>query len=161
MYPAFARNAQVALAIGRPAVHLVMPRGLGSGTPLIQHGHHGDKDSNAGAAMVVECGQHFLRATSVLATQVTLDFLAHFGLIAPRVDQPAGLSAAVRVAGDPWIQSTDFAFVRRAGFRVFTARGADCHQRAGRDPGALRRLHHLHAVARSRGGRKPYLTRPL
>ena len=32
VYPAFARNGAVALALGRPAVHLVMPQGLGSGT---------------------------------------------------------------------------------------------------------------------------------
>ena len=42
VYPAFERNAAVALAIGRPRVHLVMPKGLGSGTPLIQHGRHGE-----------------------------------------------------------------------------------------------------------------------
>ena len=32
-------------------------------------------------ALVVECGQHFLRTTSALAIEVALDFLAHFGLI--------------------------------------------------------------------------------
>jgi hypothetical protein len=31
--------------------------------------------------MVVECGQHFRRASADLAVQVTLRFLAHFGLI--------------------------------------------------------------------------------
>ena len=80
VYPAYERNAKVALAIGRPGVHLVMPGGLGSGTPLIQHGRHGDPQAS-GTAMVVECGQHFLRSSSDLATRVALDFLAHFGLI--------------------------------------------------------------------------------
>ena len=61
VYPAFERNAEVALAIGLPPVHLVMPNGLGSGTPLIQHGRHGGADA-PGAAMVVECGQHFKQA---------------------------------------------------------------------------------------------------
>jgi predicted deacylase len=84
VYPAFPRNAEAALAIGRPSVHLVMPEGLGSGTPVIQHGRHGEADSDAGVALVAECGQHFRQATSDLAVQVTLDFLAHFGLIAPR-----------------------------------------------------------------------------
>ncbi len=64
VYPAFARNAAVALAIGRPSVHLVMPKGLGSGTPLIQHGRHGEDEGPAGAALVAECGQHFLQATA-------------------------------------------------------------------------------------------------
>jgi len=80
VYPKFARNADAALAIGRPAVHLVMPRGLGSGTPLIQHGRHG-RDDHHGVALVAECGQHFRRATSDLAIEVALDFLAHFGLV--------------------------------------------------------------------------------
>lgn len=80
VYPAYARNGAAALAIGRPAVHLVMPQGLGSGTPLIQHGLHG-RDAHHGVALVAECGQHFQQATSDLAIEVTLDFLAHFGLI--------------------------------------------------------------------------------
>jgi predicted deacylase len=88
VYPAFERNAQVAMAIGRPPVHLVMPSGLGSGTPLIQHGRHGDP-KETGTAMVVECGQHFLRSSSDLATQVALDFLAHFGLIDADPARPA------------------------------------------------------------------------
>ena len=80
VYPAYERNAEVALAVGVPPVHLVMPNGLGSGTPLIQYGHHGDADGK-GAAMVVECGQHFKQSAADLATAVTLGFLAHFGLI--------------------------------------------------------------------------------
>jgi predicted deacylase len=80
VYPAWARNGSAALAIGRPQVHLVMPQGLGSGTPLIQHGLHGTPDHH-GVATVVECGQHFKRATSELAIEVALDFIAHFGLI--------------------------------------------------------------------------------
>jgi predicted deacylase len=80
VYPQFARNASAALALGRPAVHLVMPQGLGSGTPLIQHGRHGEAGHH-GVALVAECGGHFRRATSALAIEITLDFLAHFGLI--------------------------------------------------------------------------------
>lgn len=89
VYPAFPRNAEAALAIGRPSVHLVMPEGLGSGTPVIQHGRHGDAASDAGVALVAECGQHFRQATSDLAVEVTLDFLAHFGLIEARAPAAA------------------------------------------------------------------------
>jgi predicted deacylase len=84
VYPAYVRNAAVALAIGRPSIHLVMPNGLGSGTPVIQHGRHGQAGGTAGAALVAECGQHFRRATGELAVEVALDFLAHFGLIEAR-----------------------------------------------------------------------------
>jgi predicted deacylase len=83
VYPAFDRNAQAAMAIGRPDVHLVMPAGLGTGTPVIQHGRHGEA-AWTGVALVAECGQHFLQATADMAVAVTLDFLAHFGLIAPQ-----------------------------------------------------------------------------
>jgi predicted deacylase len=82
VYPNFERNAAAALALGRPAVHLVMPQGLGSGTPLIQHGAHGTAGGR-GVALVAECGQHFRRETGEVAVRVALDFLAHFGLIEP------------------------------------------------------------------------------
>ncbi len=120
VYPAFERNAAVALAIGRPAVHMVMPSGLGSGTPLIQHGAHGRADSGAGVAMVVECGQHFLRATSELATQVTLDFLAHFGLI-ERAPQPAPApQRRFELLQTHVIKTSGFQFVRPLiGFETF------------------------------------------
>ncbi|MFO1326709.1 MAG: succinylglutamate desuccinylase/aspartoacylase family protein [Rubrivivax sp.] len=88
VYPQFQRNAAAALAIGRPATHLVMPQGLGSGTPLIQHGRRGTPGHH-GVALVAECGQHFRQATGALAVEVTLDFLAHFGLLAPRAAQGA------------------------------------------------------------------------
>jgi len=88
VYPAYERNAEVALAVGVPPVHLVMPNGLGSGIPLIQYGRHGEADGK-GAAMVVECGQHFKQSAADLATTVTLGFLAHFGLIDKDPNAPA------------------------------------------------------------------------
>jgi hypothetical protein len=71
VYPAFARNAAAALAIGRPAVHLVMPQGLGSGTPVIQHGRARQASADfAGVGLVAECGQHFQQASADLAIDV-------------------------------------------------------------------------------------------
>jgi predicted deacylase len=89
VYPAFERNAAVARALPRPDVHLVMPAGLGSGTPLIQHGGHGETNGDAGAALVVECGQHFKQASADLAKEVAMDFLGHFGLVDREVRPPA------------------------------------------------------------------------
>ena len=80
VYPGFERNRAAALAIGNPAIHLVMPKGMGTGTPLIQHGRHGEARGE-GVALVAECGQHFLKSSGELATEVTLRFLAHFGLV--------------------------------------------------------------------------------
>lgn len=121
VYPAFERNAAAALAIGRPAVHLVMPNGLGSGVPLIQHGRHGDPSEGAGAAMVVECGQHFLRSASVLATQVAEDFLGYFGLIDPPAPSaPQEPQRRYQLLQTWVIKTPDFRFVRPViGFEVF------------------------------------------
>ncbi len=124
VYPQFERNGQAALAIGRPSVHLVMPQGLGSGTPLIQHGRHGAAEGQ-GVALVVECGQHFLRATGELAVQVALDFVAHFGLIAirDRTPQPATAPSPARRFGllkTHVVQTPEFRFVRPlVGFETF------------------------------------------
>lgn len=80
VYRRFDRNAAAARAIGRPRVHLVMPLGLSPGTPLIVHGRFAEHDFH-GVSLVAECGGHFRQASADLAVEVTLDFLAHFGLI--------------------------------------------------------------------------------
>jgi predicted deacylase len=118
VYPQFARNAAAALALGRPSVHLVMPQGLGSGTPLIQHGRHGEADHH-GVALVAECGGHFRRATSELAVEVTLDFLAHFGLI-ERERAPAPPQRRFELLQTRVVQTPEWRFVRPlVGFEVF------------------------------------------
>lgn len=120
VYPAFERNAAAALAIGRPDVHLVMPEGLGSGTPVIQHGRHGEAGAT-GVALVAECGQHFLRATADLAIEVTLDFLAHFGLVQrqPAARAP-GAQRRFQLLETRVIKTEAFGFVRPlVGFEEF------------------------------------------
>ena len=119
VYPAYERNAQAALAIGRPPVHLVMPSGLGSGTPLIQHGRHGQADGQ-GVALVVECGQHFLQSASDVAIAAVQDFLAHFGLIeaAPRAAPAA--QRRYELLETCMVRTPDFAFTRPVeGFETF------------------------------------------
>lgn len=120
VYPGYARNAEVALAIGHPPVHLVMPSGLGSGTPLIQHGRHGQADGG-GVALVVECGQHFLQSAADVATAAALDFLAYFGLIEATAGRPApGGQRRYELLETCMVRTPDFAFVRPLnGFEVF------------------------------------------
>lgn len=119
VYPDFDRNARAASALAAPAVHLVMPQGLGSGTPVIQHGLHGLADSQAGAALVAECGQHFKQSTADLATQVALDFLGHFGLI-ERAVRPAVSSRRFELLQTHVVAHADFRFVRPVvGFETF------------------------------------------
>ena len=120
VYPDFERNARVAMAIGLPPVHLVMPSGLGSGTPLIQHGLHAGADA-PGAAMVVECGQHFKKSAADLATEVTLRFLAHFGLVDREGGTPeVAAQRRFELLQTHVIKSEDFHFVRPLiGFETF------------------------------------------
>ena len=106
--------------VWRPPVHLVMPSGLGSGTPLIQHGRHGQDDGH-GVALVVECGQHFRQSAADVATLAALDFLAHFGLI-ERTGQPAETLVPRRfeLLETCMVRTADFRFVRPlVGFEVF------------------------------------------
>lgn len=119
VYPAFARNGAVAMALTRPSVHLVMPSGLGSGTPVIQHGRHGQADHD-GVAMVVECGQHFKRSSADLAIAVSLEFLAHFGLV-ERAQQPQpAAKRRFELMKTHVIQNDSFRFVRPLiGFETF------------------------------------------
>ena len=122
VYPAFERNAAVASAVPLPAVHLVMPGLLGTSTPLIRHGRHGQAGSDAGAALVVECGQHFAQSSAELATRVALDFLAHFGLIAaqPVGPRPATADRRFELLETHMVRSDRFAFVRPLiGFETF------------------------------------------
>ncbi|MDE2613210.1 MAG: succinylglutamate desuccinylase/aspartoacylase family protein [Burkholderiales bacterium] len=118
VYPAFERNAVAARAIGRPSVHLVMPQGLGTGTPLIQHGLHGGAGHH-GVGLVAECGQHFRRSTGETAIAVTLDFLAYFGLVARALDAPPA-QRRFRLLRTCMVTTPEFRFVRPlVGFEVF------------------------------------------
>ena len=120
VYPAYPRNAEAALALGHPSVHLVMPNGLGSGTPLIQHGRHGQATGD-GVALVVECGQHFRQSAADVATAVALDFLAHFGLVDAVAGRPApGAQRRYELLETCMVRTPDFAFTRPIeGFEVF------------------------------------------
>jgi len=119
VYPGFERNAVVARALPHPEVHLVMPSGLGSGTPLTQHGVHGRADGS-GAALVVECGAHFKRASAHLATEVALDFLGHFGIIERSVAPAALPPRRFELLRTHVIQNESFALVRPLiGFESF------------------------------------------
>ncbi|MCO5104703.1 MAG: succinylglutamate desuccinylase/aspartoacylase family protein [Burkholderiaceae bacterium] len=122
VYPAFARNAQAARAIGVPAVHLVMPEGLGTGVPLIQHGRHGEAEGT-GVALVAECGQHFRQASADMAISVARGFLAHFGLVEPApTDTPAVPTRRFELLETALVRTPGFAFVRPLiGFETFGA----------------------------------------
>ncbi|MFY3136437.1 succinylglutamate desuccinylase [Achromobacter xylosoxidans] len=121
VYPEMARNAALAAAVGAPAVQLVMPAGRFPGTGVLNYGRHGDPASDSGGALVVECGQHFAQSAATLATDVTLRFLAHLGLIdAPAVNAPPTPAQPFRLLEVHMVKSEDFTFTRPVlGFEVF------------------------------------------
>jgi predicted deacylase len=122
VYPNWSRNAQAAMALSQPAVHLVMPQGMGTGTPLIQHGLHGTPDHH-GVALVVECGQHFEHRSGQRATAAALEFLAHFGLLDKNGGEAATATEPKRrfeLLKTFVVQTEDFRFVRPLlGFESF------------------------------------------
>ncbi|KRC70780.1 Succinylglutamate desuccinylase / Aspartoacylase family protein [compost metagenome] len=121
VYNEMDRNTALASAVGAPQVHLVMPQDKFPGTGVMGYGHHGDPASDSGGALVVECGQHFSRSAALLATDVTLRFLAHLGLI----DQPAGATPPpvpqrYRLLEVHMVKSEAFSFTRPViGFETF------------------------------------------
>ena len=124
VYPGHPRNATVARALPKPLIHLVMPDGMSSGTPLIEYGPHGKVDG-PGTAVVLECGQHFRRASVDLAISVTEDFLGHFGLIEREPPKNHSLGGqgehrAFEMLTTHVIKTAEFSFVRPlVGFEVF------------------------------------------
>ena len=127
VYPGHRRNSTVARALPKPLIHLVMPNGMSSGTPLIEYGPHGKADG-PGAAVVLECGQHFRRASVDLAIAVTQDFLGHFGLIELEQEPNHSTGAhggqgehrAFEMLTTHVIRTAEFSFVRPlVGFEVF------------------------------------------
>lgn len=122
VYMPFDRNNTMASAIANPAIHLLLPGGLTTGTGLMQYAHHGTADG-PGASVVVECGQHFKRDAADLATKVTLSFLAHFGLIEPTADAVTVKQPQRRfeLLQTHVVKSQDFAFTRPlVGLETFT-----------------------------------------
>jgi predicted deacylase len=123
VYPEFERNAGLALAVGNPLVHLVMPVGGAPGTGVTGYGRHGEPDvlDVQGGAVVVECGQHFSQAAADLATDVTLRFLAHLGLTGPVDTAPEKAPARrFRLLEVHMVKTEGFAFARPVlGFETF------------------------------------------
>ncbi|CAA2108320.1 succinylglutamate desuccinylase/aspartoacylase domain-containing protein [Variovorax paradoxus] len=120
VYPEFDRNAALASAVGHPLVHLAMPAGGAPGTGVTAYGRHGEPGAGGGA-VVVECGQHFSQSAADLATDVTLRFLAHLGLVDAVPGAPAPAPARrFRLLGVHMVKTEGFAFVRPVvGFETF------------------------------------------
>ena len=121
VYTEMDRNTALASAVGAPEVHLVMPPGIFPGTGVMGYGRHGDPASDSGGSLVVECGQHFAQSAAALATDVTLRFLAHLGLIDTPADAaPPPAPRRYRLLEVHMVKSPDFTFTRPViGFETY------------------------------------------
>lgn len=121
VYTEMDRNTALASAVGAPEVHLVMPPGIFPGTGVMGYGRHGDPASDSGGSLVVECGQHFAQSAATLATDVTLRFLAHLGLIDTPADaSPPPAPRRYRLLEVHMVKSPDFTFTRPViGFETY------------------------------------------
>ena len=88
---------ELALRLGTPA-HLVCDAGHAAGRRMRDYGGFGDSASPKNA-LLIECGQHWERASATVAIDAMLRFLLHFGAIEPDFAAPhlAPLPAAQRV----------------------------------------------------------------
>ena len=88
---------ELALRLGTPA-HLVCDAGHAAGRRMRDYGAFADSASPKNA-LLIECGQHWERASATVAIDAMLRFLLHFGAIAPDFAAPhlAPLPAAQRV----------------------------------------------------------------
>ena len=87
----------LALNLGTPA-HLVCDAGHAAGRRMRDYGAFADSASPKNA-LLIECGQHWERASATVAIDAMLRFLLHFGAIEPDFAAPhlAPLPAAQRV----------------------------------------------------------------
>jgi len=88
---------ELALSLGTPA-HLVCDAGHAAGRRMRDYGGFSDSASLKNA-LLIECGQHWERASAMVAIDAMLRFLLHFGAIEPEFAAPhlAPLPAAQRV----------------------------------------------------------------
>ena len=88
---------ELALGLGTPA-HLVCDAGHAAGRRMRDYGAFAD-DASPKNALLIECGQHWARASAAVAIDAMLRFLMHFGAIERDVAAPhlAPLPAAQRV----------------------------------------------------------------
>ena len=109
------KGRRLALEIGAPA-HVVCDAGHAAGTRLRDYAAFGRLES-ARNALLVECGQHWSRATARVAVEVALRFLASTGAVArgwveARLPETAPAEQRViEVSGPVTIESERFRFV--------------------------------------------------
>ena len=106
------KGLDLAKTVGAPA-HIVVDAGHAEGTRLRDYGAFGDPDDPK-SALLVECGQHWLRDSRAVAIECALRFLLRFGAISEELAAahlPEAPPAPQRI-----IEVTDAVTVRGGGF---------------------------------------------
>ncbi len=106
----------LALRLGTPA-HLVCDAGHAAGRRMRDYGAFAD-DASPKNALLIECGQHWERASAKVAIDAMLRFLLHFGAIerefaAPHLAPLPAAQRVVEVTQAVTIASDDFRFTAR------------------------------------------------
>jgi predicted deacylase len=104
---------ELALRLGTPA-HLVCDAGHAAGRRMRDYGAFAD-DASPKNALLIECGQHWERASATVAIDAMLRFLLHFGAIgrdfaAPHLAPLPTAQRVVEVTQAVTIASNDFQF---------------------------------------------------
>ena len=73
------KGVELAQALGTPQ-HIIVDGGHAAGKRLRDYAHFDEADDPRNA-ILIECGQHWESAAPEVATQVTLRFLQHFGMV--------------------------------------------------------------------------------
>jgi predicted deacylase len=122
------KGLELAYGIGLPE-HIVIDEGHKAGRRLRDYAFF-DDPGDPRSALLIECGQHWERASPAIAMQAALRFLRHFGMASPafldaHLDQRAlPPQRAIEVTDVITIDSDNFAFVVPvAGLDVVTVRG--------------------------------------
>ena len=105
------KGRDFARALGLSA-HIVRDAGHAAGPRMRDYAAFGDGASPR-AALLVECGQHWKRATVATARRVTFRFLDHFGVELPEPPPPADGAAArlIEVTLPITVRSHRFRFI--------------------------------------------------
>jgi len=123
------KGLELARAVGVPQ-HIVIDGGHAAGKRLRDYGGF-DDPADPRNALLIECGQHWERASPHVAKQAALRFLRHFGMVdddflAEHVDaEPAPTQLAIRITDVVTIETDDFAFAQPvAGLAVIANAGS-------------------------------------
>jgi predicted deacylase len=108
-----AKGRALARAVGFPAL-IVADEGHASGRRMRDYGGFGDARDRR-AALLVECGQHWEKASAAVAKETLVRFLGHAGLAAP--DWVARHSAVRRAPAQREIEVTHAVTIKTPAFR--------------------------------------------